>query len=321
MSRAGHKPRYGLRDSPLFRLRTRKNLAQLLRVSLSTLNALTKNPELYKRCWKHKKLKNHESGAWLNSPPSVEQTDDYRPIDKPNQTLKQVQSRISNLLSRVTPPDFLFNPVKGRSYVDNAARHKGAVAVRGLNVADYFPNCTANKVAHFFSCDLECSPDVTAMFVRLTTWKESLPQGSPCSPILAYFVHHHMWAEINSLVESMDCKFSLYADDLTISGSIVREERIWHIKQIVHRHGLQLNPKKEASVIKKPADITGAIVSGERTLLPNRQRKMLLETKKRHQETKSAEEREALSNQIAGRMAQQRQVEKPDTDTPSIKNL
>ena len=107
----------------------------------------------------------------------------------------------------------------------------------------------------------------------------------------------------------MGCKFSLYADDLTISGPLVRKSLIWQIKKIVHRHGLRLKPEKEVSLIKRPADITGVIVSGERTLLPNRQRKKLVETKKRHQEERDPKEREALANQIAGRMAQQGQVE------------
>jgi Reverse transcriptase (RNA-dependent DNA polymerase) len=175
---AGHT----LRDCQFFRLRTRKKLASLLRVSETALAEISSRTDLYDRRWKHKKEE-----KWLRHPPTDELASKYRPIDIPDIGLKAIQSRISKLLSRISPPDWLFSPVKGRSYVDNAARHKGAKAFWLLDIADYFPSCTANKVAHFFRRKLECSEDVTAILVHLTTWQNCLPQGSPCSPILAYF--------------------------------------------------------------------------------------------------------------------------------------
>lgn len=174
---------YTLRDSPFFRMRSRKKLAALLNVSESALENICKRDDLYVRCWKHKR----EKDSWLRTAPCPDVTAHYRPIDIPDSGLKALQSRIADLLARVTPPDWLFSPVKGRSYVDNAARHRGNRAFWLLDIADYFPSCTANSIAHFFRCKLECSPDVTAIMVHLSTWQQCLPQGSPCSPVLAYF--------------------------------------------------------------------------------------------------------------------------------------
>ena len=118
-----------------------------------------------------------------------------------------------------------------------------------------------------------------------------------------------MWDEINDIVTKAGCKLSLYADDITISGSVVRKAMIWQVKQIVHRHGHRLKAKKEVSLINAPADITGVIVKGERTLLPNRQHKELARLKRDRSTATNPKLQRTLDNQIAGRKAQRKQVE------------
>ena len=295
---------YTLRDSPFFRLRTRKKLAALLQVSEAALADISSRTDLYKRRWKHKKEE-----KWLREQPAAEISQHYRPIDIPDGGLKAIQSRIAKLLGRITPPDWLFSPVKGRSYVDNAACHKGARAFWLLDIADYFPSCTANNVAHFVRSKLECSPDVTAILVHLTTWKQCLPQGSPCSPILAYFSNLGMWGEVEQSVSRAGLRHSVYADDITISGPIIRKEVIWEIKGAVHKHGMKVKAEKELSLIDSPADITGVIVVGDQTKLPNRQLKRLFELRGERHLAKSNVLKRMLDNQIAGRVAQKRQVE------------
>lgn len=302
---------YTLRDSPFFRLRSRKRLAKLLRVSVDTLGSISRRKDLYSRRWKHKKLKDDEKGAWLTHPPRLEQAEYYRPIDIPEPRLKAMQARIADLLGRVEAPEFLFSPVKGRSYVANAAYHKASNAFWQLDVADYFPSCSANNVARFFRRELECSEDVTAVLVHLVTLGDCLPQGSPCSPILAYFSNSHIWLEADKLIRSQGCRWSLYADDITISGDMVPKALIWEVKQLIYSNGLRLKDSKEVSLINAPADITGVIVKNCGTHLPNRHRKSLAELKRDYAQTTNPERRLSLANKIRGRVAQQKQVENP----------
>lgn len=305
MPKTPHNGYYGLKDSPLFNLQSRKKLAELLRVSLETLTAIAVDNDLYARRWKHKKL-----DQWLKSAPSGDEATNYRPIDIPDPRLKAMQARLATLLGRIAPPDFLFSPVKGRSYVDNAAHHLDSKAYWFLDIADYFPSCSANNVARFFGRDLACSPDVTAILVRITTHHGCLPQGSPCSPILAYYSNQPMWNEIVTLVREAGCKISIYADDITISGGVVRKALVWSVKRTIYRHGLRLKHTKEVSLISAPADITGVIVKDGKTYLPNRQLKKLSELKVTRAETRNPKLRVKLDNQIAGRKAQRRQVER-----------
>lgn len=308
MSKLNRMKTHSLRDSPFFRMRSRHKLAALLYVSEDTLAELTANNSLYQRLWKHKVL-DKGPDSWRREPPRNDLEEMYRPIDIPDPRLKSIQSRVGDLLGRITPPDWLFSPVKGRSYVDNAARHTGAKAFWLLDIADYFGSCLANNVAHFFHKKMECSPDVTAVLVHLVCHNGSLPQGSPCSPILAYFSNLNMRSEIEAKVAKTDIIHSVYADDLTFSGPKIPKAFIWGIKKSVHKHGLVLKTEKEVSIIDGPADITGVIVRDDKNKLPNRQMKKLFELREQRQKAKSAKLKRLLDNQISGRLAQRKRVE------------
>ncbi len=195
-----------------------------------------------------------------------------RNISAPIAPLKVVQARIAELLNRVAAPDYLFAPVEGRSYVDNAARHIGARSIRLLDIEDFFPSCTINKVIWFFRSRMECSPDVSVILARIVTEGGALPQGSPCSPILAYFAYVEMWEEIENAVASTGCVLSVYADDLTISGRTVPEVLIWELKRILYRHGHRYAARKERARRDRPAEVTGVILAREGVTAPNRQR-------------------------------------------------
>ena len=281
---------HGERDSPFFRLRSRKNLADLLFVSKTKLEGLAREENLY-----HDFLKPKPSGG-------------FRTINAPRNDLKAIQKRIAELLQRIAPPDYLFAPVSGRSYVDNAAVHRGAQSIRLLDIEDFFPSCTANKVIWFFRKRMECSPDVAAIVRGIVTRSGSLPQGSPCSPILAYLCYVDMWEEIARIVNDVNCTLSVYADDVTISGNTVPGAAIWAIKKVLRKHGHRYSVRKERSKHLKPAEITGVILRRDKLHVPNRQRKALYDL--RRQLTQKIPDRDVtrLKAQLRGREAQMKQV-------------
>lgn len=295
-----------LESSALFNVRTRKKLANVLLCSPTQLKSVEAIKPRYKKRWKPK---DNDTAPWLKEPPTAEQAGNYRPIDIPVDPLKKLQSRIAYLLTRIEPPSFLYSPVKGVSYVDNANRHVNNNAFWLLDIADYFPSCTANRVAWFFKTVMKCAPDVTAILVSLVTDNGRLPQGSPCSPILAYFSNMKMWADIAATVGQSGCTLSVYADDITLSGTTVPGSLVWKVKQIIVKNGFQLKHDKEVSLIDSPADITGVIVRNGTLKLPNRQHKKLSEIKKLQKCTPNKISLAKLENQLKGRLAQRRQIE------------
>jgi hypothetical protein len=296
---------HALIDSCFYNLSSPHKLAELLFTSRDAMEAVLASEVLYKRKWKHKK-----EDKWLNADPTEDYADNYRPIDIPIPQLKAYQSRIAALLGRILPPNYLFSPVKGRSYVDNALQHKSSRAFWMLDIANYFPSCTANNVAWFFNKVMKCPKDITELLVRLTTLNGSLPQGSPCSPILAYYSNMNMWDDIHRLAKNSGCIVSVYADDITLSSSqFVSKKAVWAIKSRIKRQGLLVKQEKETSVIDRPARITGVIINDHRSLLPNKQHKELAALRRSFAIEKNAVERKKLKNRIAGRIAQKGQIE------------
>ena len=278
-------------DSPFFRLRSRAKLASLVFHSRTKLESLARERGIYYQFERPK-----SSGG-------------VRVINAPRDDLKEVQARIANLLQRIAPPNYLFAPVSGRSYVDNAAVHLGANAVRLLDIADFFPSCTANKVIWLFRQRLQGSPDVAAIIKGIVTHEGVLPQGSPCSPILAYLCYVDMWEEISRIVEDAGCTLSVYADDLTISGQFVPEAAVWEIKKALRKHGHRYQVTKERSKCGRfAAEITGTILRPDGLYVPNRLHKKLHDTRRKLVRAKSAEYRASLKVQVRGREAQMRQI-------------
>ena len=280
---------YAERDSQFFRLKSRQRLAGLLFTGKHTLERIGRQEGLYHQFEKMKK----DGGSRL--------------ISAPRQELKTIQKRIAILLQRIAPPEYLFAPVPGRSYVDNAAIHRGAECFRLLDIEDFFPNCTANKVIWFFHKRMECSSDVSAILRGLVTYNGSLPQGSPCSPILAYLCYVDMWEEINQIVSKAHCTLSVYADDITISGDLIPEKTIWEIKKVLRRNGHRHSTKKEQSKLRT-AEITGVILRPDGLHAPNRQHKKLHELRIQQRRTNSVKGKVHLNEQLIGRQSQLGQI-------------
>ena len=285
------KSKYALRDSAFFRLRTKAKLADVLQISQSKMKRLTKL----------------ENGYFAFQKPKKDGT--MRDISAPIPPLKTVQARIADLLRRVAPPDYLFAPVEGRSYVDNAARHIGSRSFRLLDIEDFFPSCTFNKVLWFFRTRMECSPDVAYILAKIATENNVLPQGSPCSPILAYFAYIDMWTEIDNCVRADGCKLSVYADDLTMSGDTVHERAVWEIKSILYRHGHKYAKHKECSRRDRAVEVTGVMLTRDGVKPPNRQRRKIAELRVDLGKAKSSPHKTTMEAQLRGRLAQLGQIQ------------
>ncbi len=282
---------HSLESSPFYRLRTKKKLANLLFISPNDFSSLCTSNKRYRS---FDEPKAHGNGT--------------RRIDAPNPKLKSVQKRIANLLQRIQPPDYLFSPVKGRSYVDNAHHHKRSDTHHLLDIADFYPSCSCNKIAWFFRQRMQCSPDVSAILCDIVCFRDSLPQGSPCSPILAYLAYSEMWDAIHGLAVSTNCRLSVYADDITLSGDRVSGDLIWEVKRTIHRHGHTHCKKKERTKYREPVEVTGVIVK-ERTLLPpNRSHRNLTEAKRDLQQAKQPSDISRLTARIKGHESQRNQI-------------
>lgn len=248
---ARRNKRYALDQCALYRCSSPKKLFTRLQMTRTKLESFKAADDLYR-------------------PVTVKKDDgSERHTFDPRRDLKRIQGLIGEFLMRVEPPDYLMSPVRGRSNIDNAAAHQRSLAHRLLDIADFYPSCTAKKAFWFFNAVLDCPRDVAGILTFLTTKDEALPQGSPASPILAYFAYSEMWSEIDQIAKSADNKLTVYVDDVTLSGNVVKGETVHAIKQVLRRHGHRTKDNKEASRKGTAALVTGVVVRRGTLLLPN----------------------------------------------------
>lgn len=280
---------YQLQDSHFYKLPSKKKLAELLFTSVTALKGMTDKSIPHYEYWEEQK----SDGT-------------MRPLCCPHEGLDKVQSRIAYLLACIETPDYVHAPVPKKTYVTNAAAHRDSRAFCLMDIESFYPSCREEKVLAFFQHRMKCPSDVAVILARLCCDKGSLPQGSSSSPILSYWAYSEMWDEIHEIAEKANNTFTLYIDDLTVSGKTVSRKVIWEIQQQIHKHGLSIKAKKTRWIIDKPADVTGVIVGPKGLKLPNRQHKKLARAKSDF--SRPGGNRKMKTNVLNGRKAQAAQI-------------
>jgi hypothetical protein len=167
-----------------------------------------------------------------------------RPIDNPVGLLKAIQGRIKDrLLGLVDFPPELVGGVKGRSIRTGALRHVQRPEVVTLDIRKFFRKIRPTQVANGWRSQLGTSLSVTWLLTRLTTYQGYLPQGAPTSTALANLVFLPIATELRALCVPGGLAFTVYVDDIAVSGPFARETIDESIR-ILSRHGFGASRKK-----------------------------------------------------------------------------
>jgi retron-type reverse transcriptase len=162
----------------------------------------------------------------------------FRTVYKPNQRLALIQKNIGTWLAEhVELPEYVQGFVQKRSIATNARLHLGQAVLLHADIQDFFDSITVGQVTAAFIA-LGCAPPIAETLGRCCTLNGRLPQGSSASPILANLVCRHLDVDLNTLATANGCRYSRYADDITVSGDIVPEPS--EMKAAIERHGFAL---------------------------------------------------------------------------------
>lgn len=240
---------YHFKQSPFFRLRSKAKLAKLLYLSPRKLKELSKEASSF---YLEREIYNPEKRK-------------YRQVETPKHVMKTVHSRIRDLISKIEIPVYIFSPRQGGSTIDNALLHQNSQYLFKIDIKNYFPSITKQKIYNFFRLKMECSKDVAAILAEIATTSGHLPTGSSLSPIMSYHVNSDMWEEIYLRTVESGCKLSVWVDDVCISGAMIPESLIWDVKKIIHNHKFKYH-KEFIYSPKEPKNITGIIVTPSRIM-------------------------------------------------------
>lgn len=251
MSTSTHK-RVPVRASALFKLTSPRRLAEILLVPRSTLERLV----------------NAGDSNYLVRPDRKS----GRIIEEPKPQLKLIHQRFARLLAQIETPDYLHSGVKGRSYITNANAHGADHACIKLDIKKFFPSSSSHYVQRFFEEVLEYPPDVASRAKRLLTYDGHLPTGGNASTILSFWAYKPMFDEIEALAKHHQCEFTLYVDDMSITGVFANRKCQQEARKIISRYALRAHKAKAFSP-GQPRVLTGIAKTRRGREVPHRRAK------------------------------------------------
>ncbi|MBF0556127.1 MAG: RNA-directed DNA polymerase [Nitrospirae bacterium] len=192
-----------------------------------------------------------------------------RIIQAPRVALKVIQKWFAHYLANsLNLHEAVFGFVKGRSAVQGAALHCGAHWIYSVDIEDFFPTTSIDKVISSLT-NLGYGYPGAALIAKLCCYEGNLAQGSPASPVLSNLVFREIDEELFTLSKQNGICYTRYADDIVFSGinsfpDHIREEVI----SIIQARGWKLSIKK-IHLAKRPyrLKVYGLLIHGERPRL------------------------------------------------------
>jgi RNA-directed DNA polymerase len=211
-----------------------------------------------------------------------------RTIKAPIDPLKLLQQKLSTLLQDCVDE---INVSKGRknrvahgfkrerSIITNASEHRNRRYVFNIDLEDFFPSINFGRIRGYFIRDnnFALNEVVATVIAQLACHDNSLPQGSPCSPVISNLVAHVLDMHLVGLASSVGCTYSRYADDLTfstnkkifparIAESVEGEPHLWQpgqeLQRLIKHSGFRINPAKTHMQYRTSRQtVTGLVVN------------------------------------------------------------
>ena len=185
-----------------------------------------------------------------------------RKIDEPLPSLKEIQMWILNeILCNIEISPYAKAYVKGKSIKDNARFHRKQSKVLTMDISDFFPSVSFNRVLHVFR-KIGYRENVAVMLTNLCCLEGSIPQGAPTSPMLSNIIASSLDYKIIKYIGKDKIRYTRYADDLTFSGEFKEGDLIKNIERIANREGFWINEEKTRTRYRNQRqEVTGVVVN------------------------------------------------------------
>ncbi|WP_432323089.1 reverse transcriptase domain-containing protein [Yersinia enterocolitica] len=122
-----------------------------------------------------------------------------RVISSPDSELKEIQSKLSNLLQdcleNIRESLKLENNLshgfeRKRSIISNAEKHKQKKRVLNLDLSNFFDEFNFGRVRGYFLKNNQflLNESICNLIAKIACYNNKLPQGSPCSPVITNLI-------------------------------------------------------------------------------------------------------------------------------------
>ena len=254
--------RYDIGSSHLYGIRSHARLAKILwwAGTEGQLRSFSRRVENYNRYIEKGKLGKKD-----------------RPIEAPDARLKGFQKRLLDLLSRIKLPEYLHSARLGYSYLSNSAAHCEAYGCTiTMDIDSFYQSVKVQHVSRFFETSLGCSSDVSQTLANLCCCDGHLATGSPLSPLISFWIFKDMFDAVNHKVKSRDGVFTLYIDDMGITGKGFGHTDVLWIARLLRKSGLTVKESKTRVFhADAPKLITGRACRNSVSRAPNKQHRRM----------------------------------------------
>lgn len=245
--------RYELGRSPFAQNPTQRDIAALVQETKSDLNTLA-TPR-YKEQFLVRR--------------SIQSNGKTRALVYPEGRLRAVHERLKFHLSKIVQPSYLMSPRRGRAQRDNARAHLDAAQYLTLDLKQFYPSTTRTMIRNSLMSQFGMQADVAGLIAHLATADDQACFGSPLTPVLASLVHRPMFDQIADRCAADDLSYTVWVDDLTISGEAITGDLRKSVREIVAASGLRSH-KLKTHTGNKVVFITGVGVVGSSLVVPRR---------------------------------------------------
>jgi len=254
----------------------------------------------------------HHSDKYYKTYEIPKKSGGKRIICQPSKKLKGLQSWILiNILNKIQVSPSCKGFRIGSSTLDNALPHIGANTILNIDLKDFFPTITAKQVYNVFKA-IGYNKLIATVFTKICTFKERLPQGSPCSPMLANLTAWNLDLRIQGFVGKRGIKYTRYADDLSFSGlnPINVVKIIPMIKIISDDENFVINHKKTRIASSARAKKVTGLVVNEDSVGIGKQKYKELRAKIHHLTLPTEQTNEKLLYHVSGWLSYLNSVDK-----------
>lgn len=160
---------------------------------------------------------------------------------------------------------------RGKSIVTHAKQHTGKKYVYTIDIKDFFPSITRNRVFGMLQAyPIDASQPVARYLSNLTCHNGRLPQGAPTSPLLSNLLCRRLDSRLFKWARQNGYSYSRYADDLTFStnNDSFPDSDIAFIDDIIRDEGFEINEEKRRLQPYYERQMVTGLVVNEKVNLP-----------------------------------------------------
>jgi hypothetical protein len=233
-----------------------------------------------------------------------------RNLAYPTGRLRAVHERLKFHLTKIRQPNYLFSPRKNRGQRDNAALHLDQNQYLTLDLKQFYPSTTDEMVRRWLRDELGMHSDVAGLLTHLFTIDGKVSFGSPATPVLCSLIHRKMFDQIAVICQRRGLQYSVWVDDLTISGRFIPSEVVTQIRMIIREAKLKSHGIRFRSG-NRPVFITGIGVVGRNLIAPNSLNLRIKKDWAEYHAAETDEEREFITRQLLSSLGTVRQISGP----------